>query len=241
VSPQPEPNVDPLLLKVIERRRLLRFCYRDGERIVAPHDYGVHNGVVKLPTDQVGGAGSRRLPNWRWMETGPISGVRILDQTVPGGRPTRRGKHRKWDKLFIRGILVRGGPRYAHLPKGHKATSRRSGKGAHTPGAPRLPLAGPETRTKKEDRLGEIPLDGNRPSGGSRDRQGNFPPIVRADGVSVDVATLAPLSASVLAVYLSLLAKEHLAEAQAMENNRVYSTAVVIWLMKPSGSGLATG
>jgi len=59
----------------------------------------------------------------------------------------------------------------------------------------------------------------------------NCPPIVRDDGVSVDVASLALLSASVLAVYLSLLAKGHLAEAQAMENNRVYSTAVVIWLM----------
>jgi hypothetical protein len=54
---------------------------------------------------------------------------------------------------------------------------------------------------------------------------------VRADGVCVDVASLAPLSASVLAVYLSLLSSERLAEAEARENNRVYNTAVVVWLM----------
>jgi hypothetical protein len=54
---------------------------------------------------------------------------------------------------------------------------------------------------------------------------------VRADGVCVDVASLAPFSASVLAVYLSLLSSERLAEAEARENNRVYNTAVVVWLM----------
>ena len=54
---------------------------------------------------------------------------------------------------------------------------------------------------------------------------------MRADGVCVDVASLVPLSASVLAVYLSLLSSERLAEAEARENNRVYNTAVVVWLM----------
>ena len=54
---------------------------------------------------------------------------------------------------------------------------------------------------------------------------------MRADGVCVDVASVALLSASVLAVYLSLLSKERLAEAEARENKRVYNTAVVMWLM----------
>jgi hypothetical protein len=54
---------------------------------------------------------------------------------------------------------------------------------------------------------------------------------VGADGGSVDVASLAALSASVLALYLRLLSSERLAEAQARENNRVYNTAVVMWLM----------
>jgi hypothetical protein len=98
----PEPNVDPLLWAAIEHRRLLRLRYRNKERIVEPHDYGVHNGSVKLFGYQIGGASSHKLPNWRWMETDLISDVQLLNQTFPGGRPTPSGKHHKWDKLFIR-------------------------------------------------------------------------------------------------------------------------------------------
>lgn len=100
--PEPDPKIDPLLWTAIEQRRLLRLVYRNKERIVEPHDYGVHNGVVKLLTYQVGGASSARLPNWRWMDTGEISDVRLLEQTFPGGRSTASGKHHKWDRLFIR-------------------------------------------------------------------------------------------------------------------------------------------
>ena len=98
----PEPNVDPLLWTAIEHRRLLRLRYRNKERIVEPHDYGVHNGSVKLLAYQIGGASSHKLPNWRWMETDLISDVQLLNQTFPGGRRTPSGKHHKWDKLFIR-------------------------------------------------------------------------------------------------------------------------------------------
>ena len=98
----PEPNVDPKLWTAIEHRRLLRFRYQNKDRIVEPHDYGVHSGSVKLLGYQIGGASSHKLPNWRWMETERISDVQILDQTFPGGRPTPSGKHHKWDKLFIR-------------------------------------------------------------------------------------------------------------------------------------------
>jgi hypothetical protein len=43
-------------------------------------------------------AGARE--NWRWMETGLMSDVQLLDQTFPGGRRTPSGKHHKWHKLF---------------------------------------------------------------------------------------------------------------------------------------------
>ena len=104
MSPEPEPKIDPVIWAAIEQRRLLRLRYRCKERIVEPHDYGVHNGIVKLFTYQVGGASSQRLPNWRWIETDLASGVHLLTQTFPGGRPTKSGKHHKWDKLFIRVI-----------------------------------------------------------------------------------------------------------------------------------------
>jgi hypothetical protein len=102
VSRQPDPKVNPVIWSAIEHRRLLQLRYRDKERIVEPHDYGIHNGIVKLFTYQVGGSSSQKLPNWRWIETDLVSDVKLLNRTFPGGRTTKSGKHHKWDKLFIR-------------------------------------------------------------------------------------------------------------------------------------------
>ena len=100
--PTPDMEVDRLLRAAIEQTRLLRLRYRGKERIVEPHDYGVHNGVVKLLAYQVSGASSGTLPNWRWMETDLITGAELLDQTFPGGRGVASSKHHKWDKVFAR-------------------------------------------------------------------------------------------------------------------------------------------
>jgi hypothetical protein len=98
----PYPKVHERLMTAIEHRRLVQFLYRNKNRIVEPHDYGVHNGSVKLLGYQVGGSSSGKLPNWRWMEAGLISDIQLLSQTFPGGRPTPSGQHHKWEKLFIR-------------------------------------------------------------------------------------------------------------------------------------------
>ena len=37
-----DPNINPPIWTAIERKRLLRFRYKDRERIVEPHDYGIH-------------------------------------------------------------------------------------------------------------------------------------------------------------------------------------------------------
>jgi hypothetical protein len=100
--PTPDPKLNQLLRTAIEQTRLLRLRYRNKDRIVEPHDYGEHNGAIKLLTYQIGGSSSGPLPNWRWMETDLISDAELLDQTFPGGRPAPSGKHHKWDKLFLR-------------------------------------------------------------------------------------------------------------------------------------------
>ncbi|MBV9746375.1 MAG: hypothetical protein JO099_21675 [Acidobacteriia bacterium] len=102
MAPEVDPEINPLIWKAIELKRLLRFWYKDRERIVEPHDYGIHKGVVKLFGYQVAGSSSQKLPNWRWAEQDLISGLELLDRTFAGGRPTKSGKHQKWDKLFIR-------------------------------------------------------------------------------------------------------------------------------------------
>jgi hypothetical protein len=99
--------------------------YKNRERIVEPHDYGIRNGIATLLAYQVAGSSSHKLPNWRWMETELISGMQILNRTFPGGRPTPTGKHHKWDKLFIRVKPADKGRNsgahspYAHSPKAH--------------------------------------------------------------------------------------------------------------------------
>jgi hypothetical protein len=98
----PDPHLDQLLRTAIEQTRLLRLRYRNKDRIVEPHDYGEHNGTIKVLTYQVGGSSSGPLPSRRWMETDLISDAELLDQTFPGGRPARLGKHHKWDRLFLR-------------------------------------------------------------------------------------------------------------------------------------------
>jgi hypothetical protein len=102
MSPTAEPNINPIIWAAIEQKRLLRFWYKNRERILEPHDYGIHNGVIKLFGHQVGGSSSQKLPNWRWAEQDLIIDLELLDQTFPGGRPTKSGKHQRWDKLFIR-------------------------------------------------------------------------------------------------------------------------------------------
>lgn len=102
MPPTLEPNINPQLWKAIDETRLIRLIYKNRERIVEPHDYGIHNGTAKLLGYQVAGSSSHKLPDWRWMEEDLISDIQILNRTFPGGRPTPSGKHHKWDKLFIR-------------------------------------------------------------------------------------------------------------------------------------------
>jgi hypothetical protein len=100
--PDVKPSINCLLWKAIKEKRLIRLRYKDRERIVEPHDYGVHKGLSKLLGYQVAGSSSHKLPSWRWMEEELISDIHLLDRTFPGGRFVPSGKHHKWDKLFIR-------------------------------------------------------------------------------------------------------------------------------------------
>jgi len=62
--PEVDPNINPLIWTAIEKKHLLRFRYKNRERIVEPHDYGIHKGLIKLFGYQVGGSSSQKLPNW---------------------------------------------------------------------------------------------------------------------------------------------------------------------------------
>jgi hypothetical protein len=99
---EPPEETDAVLRAAIEQKRLLELNYLGKLRIVEPHDYGIHNGAVKLLAYQVGGSSSGRLPNWRWMEVKSISKLRMLNQTFAGGRGSSSHQHHRWDQLFAR-------------------------------------------------------------------------------------------------------------------------------------------
>jgi len=81
---------------------MIRFLYHGKDRVVEPHDHGIIKGSVQLLSWQVAGSSTRPLPNWLLTKVHEISGLVMLDQTFPGGRPTASAKHVKWDVLFIR-------------------------------------------------------------------------------------------------------------------------------------------
>jgi hypothetical protein len=96
----------PQIYKAIEQRRMMQLVYHGRERIIEPHDHGILNGSVQLLAWQVSGSSSRPLPNWLLMKVDEMAYLTTLPNTFAGGRPTASGEHVKWDKLFIRVLLM---------------------------------------------------------------------------------------------------------------------------------------
>lgn len=88
---------DPRLLAAIAQKRLIELCYDGKVRVAEPHDYGIRNGQQKLLSYQL-----EPITNWRLFEVEKMSGLRLLERSFRGGRPTSSGQHHKWDVLFAR-------------------------------------------------------------------------------------------------------------------------------------------
>jgi hypothetical protein len=97
-----DPGLHELLYGTIQNKRLIRFSYKNRERIVEPHDYGIQNGIVRLLSWQIGGRSSGRLPGWRWFDVAEIEDCEMLDKHFPGNRELPSGHHHQWDQIFIR-------------------------------------------------------------------------------------------------------------------------------------------
>jgi hypothetical protein len=52
---QPPEYIHRLLCAAINSKRLIEFQYKQRRRIAEPHDYGMIEGVKKLPTYQIEG------------------------------------------------------------------------------------------------------------------------------------------------------------------------------------------
>lgn len=97
-----DPNLDDVLREAIRTKRLIKFRYKDQERIAEPHDYGIQKGIVRLLSYQVGGESSGRLPGWRWIDLAEMRDCQILQRRFAGGREIPSGQHHQWEELFVR-------------------------------------------------------------------------------------------------------------------------------------------
>jgi len=97
-----DQKLDRLLRDAIENKQLIRFVYKNNERIVEHHDYGIQNGIVRLFCWQVGGRSSGRIPGWRMIDVDGMQNCEMLDRHFPGNREVATGKHHRWDEVFIR-------------------------------------------------------------------------------------------------------------------------------------------
>jgi len=96
-----DPAAHQLLYGAIQNKRLIRLRYKNKERIVEPHDYGIQNRIARLLSWQIGGQSSGRLPGWRWFDVSDMKDVEVLERSFPGNRNVA-GKHHHWDEVFIR-------------------------------------------------------------------------------------------------------------------------------------------
>ncbi len=96
-----DQKLDQLLRSAIGNKQMIRFMYKNSERIVEPHDYGIQNEIVRLFCWQVGGKSSGRLPGWRMFDVEGMTNCELLDKHFAGNREVS-GKHHNWDEIFIR-------------------------------------------------------------------------------------------------------------------------------------------
>lgn len=94
--------LDQLLRKAIGMRRMIRFQYKDLERIAEPHDYGIQNGIVRLFCYQVAGRSGARLPGWRMINVSEMRDCEMVEKQFAGNRETSTGTHHHWDQIFAR-------------------------------------------------------------------------------------------------------------------------------------------
>ena len=95
-------SLDRLLRRAIKSRHLIRFLYKNQERIAEPHDYGIQNGIARLFCYQIGGRSGGRLPGWRMINVLEMRDCEILEKQFAGNRDTPTGVHHHWNEVFAR-------------------------------------------------------------------------------------------------------------------------------------------
>lgn len=93
-----------LLCRAIEQRKLVRFAYRGGNRIVEPYCHGVTKGGHELLRgyQTTGYSSSGRPKGWRLFRLDEMGEVRITDESFAGRRSGYDPNDQAMEKIFCR-------------------------------------------------------------------------------------------------------------------------------------------
>lgn len=95
-----EGRVDEAIRRAIRERRLVEFVLHGLHRVGEPHVYGIRGGAEQLLIYQVGGQSkSGRLPNWRTVLVGEVTGLSVLERGFDASRLPANGDG-SWEQVF---------------------------------------------------------------------------------------------------------------------------------------------
>jgi len=87
----------------IAGKRLLQLRYKDGLRVVEPHDYGIQKGTPRLLAYQMRSLDEpSKEPGWRWFDVPKIAELVVLERTFKGSRNEAGQQHHEWDVVYAR-------------------------------------------------------------------------------------------------------------------------------------------
>lgn len=93
-------ELDRLLRRAIDERRLISLTYQGRPRVGEPHDYGLRNGKDQLNFFQTGGQSKSGGLDWKTLDVRGITQLQVQDQHFAGTRETGSGRHLQWDRLY---------------------------------------------------------------------------------------------------------------------------------------------
>jgi hypothetical protein len=91
-----------IIRNAIANKEVIEFTYHSYPRVAEPHVYGIKDGKRQILVYQIGGStSSGKIPDWRRINLGEISGLRVVKgQKFAAPRDSLSIEHGDWDTII---------------------------------------------------------------------------------------------------------------------------------------------
>jgi hypothetical protein len=91
-----------IIRNAIANKEVIEFTYHGYPRVAEPHIYGIKDGKRQILVYQIGGStSSGKIPDWRRINLGEISGLRVVKgQKFAARRDSLSIEHGDWDTII---------------------------------------------------------------------------------------------------------------------------------------------